>query len=75
MKDYKFLESFEFKNGVKIKNRIVMAPMTTISGFFNGMISSDELEYYANRTEGPGMLITAVAHVSTYGSCTYIYQR
>jgi 2,4-dienoyl-CoA reductase-like NADH-dependent reductase (Old Yellow Enzyme family) len=67
MQNYKFLESFEFKNGVKVKNRIVMAPMTTMSSFFNGMITSDELDYYANRTEGPGMVITAVAYVSTNG--------
>lgn len=37
------MNAYEFRNGAKVKNRIVMAPMTTMSSFFNGMVSSDEL--------------------------------
>lgn len=67
MKDYNFLSSFELKKGVHLKNKIVMAPMTTMSSFYNGMVTKDELDYYAARAGGPGMIITAVANVSDNG--------
>ena len=67
MNNYQFLESFEIKKGTRLKNRIVMAPMTTMSSFYNGMVTKDELDYYAMRSGGPGMIITAVANVSSNG--------
>lgn len=67
MTNYQFLEPFEFSNGVALKNKIVMAPMTTMASFYNGMITKDELDYYAARSGGPGMIITAVANVSASG--------
>lgn len=65
--NYNFLETFTFKNGVTLKNKVVMAPMTTMSSFYNGMVSKDELAYYAKRAGGPGMVITAVANVTLNG--------
>lgn len=62
-----FLKPYQFTNGLMLKNRIVMAPMTTMSSFFNGQITSDEIEYYHLRAGGPGMLITGVAYVSDEG--------
>jgi 2,4-dienoyl-CoA reductase-like NADH-dependent reductase (Old Yellow Enzyme family) len=41
--------------------------MTTMASFYNGMITKDELDYYAARSGGPGMIITAVANVSNSG--------
>lgn len=67
MKNYQFLTPLEFPNGVTLKNRIVMSPMTTMSSFYNGMVSNDELDYYQARAGGPGMIITAVANVSDNG--------
>ncbi|WP_125605354.1 NADH-dependent flavin oxidoreductase [Lapidilactobacillus bayanensis] len=67
MKNYQFLAPLKFPNGVTLKNRIVMSPMTTMSSFYNGMISNDELAYYQARAGGPGMIITAVANVSAGG--------
>ncbi len=67
MNDYQFMQPFEFRNGVTLKNKIVMAPMTTMASFYNGMITKDELDYYAARSGGPGMIITAVANVSDSG--------
>ena len=67
MANYNFLETFTFKNGVTLKNKVVMAPMTTMSCFYNGMVSKDELDYYAKRAGGPGMVITAVANVTPNG--------
>lgn len=67
MANYNFLETFTFKNGITLKNKVVMAPMTTMSSFYNGMVSKDELAYYAKRAGGPGMVITAVANVTPNG--------
>jgi 2,4-dienoyl-CoA reductase-like NADH-dependent reductase (Old Yellow Enzyme family) len=67
MTNSKYLSTFSFKNGVTLKNKIVMSPMTTMSSFYNGMVSNDELKYYAARAGGPGMLITAVANVNDIG--------
>lgn len=62
-----FLKPYKFDNGLQLKNRIVMAPMTTMSSFYNGQITRDEIDYYQLRAGGPGMLITAVAYVSEQG--------
>lgn len=64
---YAFLSPFKFNNGLKIKNHIVMSPMTTMTSFYNGMITTDELNYYAARAGGPGMMLTGVANVSDSG--------
>ncbi|WP_430611806.1 NADH-dependent flavin oxidoreductase [Enterococcus sp. DIV0876] len=63
----KLFEPFTFKSGVTIANRVMMAPMTTDSAFQNGMVTTDERNYYARRAEGVGALITACAHVSEDG--------
>lgn len=62
-----FLEPFTFQNGLQLKNKVIMAPMTTMSSFYNGMITQDELNYYSARSGGPGMIITAVANVANNG--------
>ncbi|GMA08567.1 NADH-dependent flavin oxidoreductase [Tetragenococcus halophilus subsp. flandriensis] len=67
MQKYQFLEPFQFNNGVLLKNKVVMAPMTTMSSFYNGKITQDELNYFAARAGGPGMVITSVANVSDNG--------
>ena len=41
------VEPFTFKNGVQLKNRIVMAPMTTFSANPDDTASDAELAYYA----------------------------
>ncbi|WP_201006373.1 NADH-dependent flavin oxidoreductase [Paenibacillus glycanilyticus] len=60
-------ESFTFPNGVEVKNRIVMAPMTHSSSNDDGTVTDAELEYYARRSEGAGMVITACIYVSPNG--------
>lgn len=67
MENVQFLKPFEFKKGLQLKNKVVMSPMTTMSSFYNGMISDDELAYYEARAGGPGMILTAVANVSASG--------
>ena len=38
--------------GVTLRNRIVMAPMTTWSANADGTISDSELDYYRRRVQG-----------------------
>ncbi len=60
-------EPFTFSNGIRLKNRIVLAPMTHFSSNADGTVSDDELIYYARRSKGPGMVITACIYVSANG--------
>lgn len=60
-------EPFTFPNGARIDNRIVMAPMTTNSSFVNGMLTTDELNYYKRRSKGLGAVITSCAQVMENG--------
>ncbi|SEL22303.1 2,4-dienoyl-CoA reductase [Carnobacterium iners] len=60
-------EPFTFPSGVTIDNRIVMAPMTTNSAFENGMITTDEHNYYKRRATGIGVVITSCAQVMENG--------
>lgn len=62
-----FLSNYTFSNGLSVKNRVVMSPMTTMSSFYNGMVTSDEINYYSLRAGGPGIIITGVANVSENG--------
>ncbi len=67
MTKYKFLKPDTLRNGVKIKNRVVMSPMTEQSSFEDGSITSDEINYYRLRTGGVGMLITGCGNVNDLG--------
>lgn len=60
-------KSFTFKNGVEIKNRIVMAPMTNWSSNPDGTVTEAEVNYYARRSAGVGMVITACTYVTANG--------
>lgn len=64
---YNFLSNYRFANGLEVKNRIVMSPMTTMASFYNGMVTKEEIAYYALRAGGPGMIVTGVANVSESG--------
>lgn len=66
--DYKSLfQNFTFKNNSKLKNRIVMAPMTNFSSHSDGTVSDIEIDYYIRRSKGVGMVITACAYVTPSG--------
>ncbi|MEY8189089.1 NADH-dependent flavin oxidoreductase [Peribacillus simplex] len=58
---------YKFPSGVEMKNRIMMAPMTTYSSDDQGFVTDDELAYYAERSAGVGAVVTACAYVSTGG--------
>lgn len=60
-------ESFAFANGITLRNRIVMAPMTTWSGNEDGTVSDEEVAYYRRRAKGVGMVLTGCTHVMPNG--------
>ncbi|MBU8589903.1 NADH-dependent flavin oxidoreductase [Priestia megaterium] len=60
-------ETFTFKNGVTLKNRVVMAPMTTWSSNDDYTVSDEELTYYQKRVNGVGLVITGCTHVQPNG--------
>ncbi|MEH7380287.1 NADH-dependent flavin oxidoreductase [Bacillus sp. JJ1533] len=61
------LTSFTFPNGVELKNRLVMAPMTNFSSNLDGTVSDAEVNYYARRASGVSMVITACTYVTPNG--------
>lgn len=60
-------QTFTFANGIELRNRIAMAPMTTWSANPDGTISEEELEYYRKRSNGVGLVITGCTHVTANG--------
>lgn len=56
-----------FANGISLKNRIVMSPMTTWSSNEDFTISDEEVEYYKKRVNGVGLVITGCTHVTVNG--------
>ena len=53
--------------GLKVKNPMVMAPMTTFSGNLDGTVSNEELNYYKARSKNIGTVITATTYISESG--------
>ncbi|MED4240918.1 NADH-dependent flavin oxidoreductase [Priestia megaterium] len=60
-------ESFTLKKEVTLKNRVVMAPMTTWSSNDDYTISDEEVKYYKRRVNGVGLVITGCTHVKPNG--------
>ncbi|HWI49544.1 MAG TPA: NADH-dependent flavin oxidoreductase, partial [Rummeliibacillus sp.] len=63
----KLFENYTLPNGLSLRNRLVMAPMTTYSGNEDGTVSDAEVEYYARRSKGVGVVVTACTHVTENG--------
>jgi 2,4-dienoyl-CoA reductase-like NADH-dependent reductase (Old Yellow Enzyme family) len=60
-------ESFDLRSGISLKNRLVMAPMTNFSSHEDGAVSDSEVDYYARRSKGVSMVITACTYVTPNG--------
>lgn len=60
-------QSFTFANGLTLRNRVVMAPMTTWSANADATMSEPELAWYRARANGVGMVITGCTHVQPSG--------
>ena len=63
----KLFQSLPLIDGIVLRNRVVMAPMTTWSGNDDGTISEQELEYMRHRVKGVGLVITGCTHVQENG--------
>jgi 2,4-dienoyl-CoA reductase-like NADH-dependent reductase (Old Yellow Enzyme family) len=60
-------DSVHFAKGLTLRNRVVMAPMTTWSGNEDGTVSAEEEDYYRRRVNGVGLVITGCTHVTQNG--------
>lgn len=67
MKSYNFLKPTKLPNGVQLKNKIVLAPMTEHMAFEDGTITTDEINYMEQRSGGVGLFITPVAYINKEG--------
>jgi NADH:flavin oxidoreductases, Old Yellow Enzyme family len=63
----KLFEPLTFAKGVALRNRVVMAPMTTWAGNADGTVSDEEVAYYRSRVNGVGLVITGCTHVLPNG--------
>ena len=55
------------RSGAVLKNRIVMAPMTIESAFFDGSVTQEMIDYYALRSGDAAAIIVESAFVENYG--------
>ncbi|CAN5358707.1 NADH-dependent flavin oxidoreductase [soil metagenome] len=60
-------EPLMLADGLTLRNRVVMAPMTTWSANDDLTVSDEELAYYRRRVGGVGMVITGCTHVTPEG--------
>ena len=58
---------FMLTEKIKLRNRIVMAPMTTWSANPDGTISEQELEFYKRRSQNVGLVITGCTYITPSG--------
>lgn len=57
-----------FPSGVEVKNRLVLAPMTTNSGTADGGLSLEDKQFILKRSEDFGMIILGSHSISSTGS-------
>ncbi|PJF02336.1 NADH-dependent flavin oxidoreductase [Acinetobacter seifertii] len=63
----KLFQSFALTPDIELRNRIIMAPMTTWSSNSDGTVSEQELNYIRQRVNGVGLVITGCTHVQENG--------
>lgn len=62
------LEPFSFRNGIKARNRLFLAPMTNLQSHEDGSLSDDELHWLQVRAQGGfGVIETCASHVTRDG--------
>lgn len=55
------------RSGVTLKNRLIMAPMTVVLSFHDGIVTQEEIQHYGMRSKGLGAVITGTANVTDNG--------
>lgn len=63
----KLFETVTLPNGVELKNRFVLAPLTHISSNDDGTISDVEIPYIKKRSKDVGLAINAASNVNDIG--------
>lgn len=63
----KLFQSFALTPDIELRNRIIMAPMTTWSANQDRTVSEQELNYIRQRVNGVGLVITGCTHVQENG--------
>jgi len=63
----KLFQSFALTPDIELRNRIIMAPMTTWSANPDGTVSEQELNYIRQRVNSVGLVITGCTHVQENG--------
>ncbi|STT54319.1 putative NADH:flavin oxidoreductase [Klebsiella pneumoniae] len=61
----RILQPFTLPNGTELKNRLLMAPMTTCTGYFDGTVTSELVEYYRARAGSIGTIMSSAALLMT----------
>lgn len=60
-------QSFPLTADITLRNRVIMAPMTTWSANHDGTVSEEELAYMRQRVNDVGLVITGCTHVLENG--------
>ncbi|QIA77834.1 NADH-dependent flavin oxidoreductase [Rodentibacter caecimuris] len=66
-----FLEPYTLNNGITIKNRLAVAPMTHFASHNDGTISEEERVFLSNRASDIGLFIAAATLVADGGKAFY----
>ncbi|WP_039056534.1 flavocytochrome c [Enterobacter sp. Bisph1] len=66
-RNHRLFSPFTLPNGAELKNRLLMAPMTTCTGYFDGTVSSELVEYYRARAGHIGTIIVECCFVDDLG--------
>ncbi|CAO96972.1 flavocytochrome c [Erwinia tasmaniensis] len=61
------LNPLTLPNGSVLKNRLLMAPMTTCTGFYDGTVTSELVEYYRVRAGSIGAVIVECCFIDAKG--------
>lgn len=67
MNSTRLFEANAFTQGLKLRNRVVMAPMTTWSANSDLTVSEEETQYFERRASGVGLVITGCSHIAANG--------
>jgi hypothetical protein len=63
----RILSPFTLPNGTELKNRLLMAPMTTCTGYYDGTVTSELVEYYRARSGSIGTIIVECCFIDDLG--------
>ncbi|MDJ0041169.1 MULTISPECIES: flavocytochrome c [Pantoea] len=61
------LNPITLPRGAVLKNRLIMAPMTTCTGFYDGTVTSELVEYYRARAGSIGTVIVECCFIDPHG--------